>query len=99
MPTAVSNLGTLVQQRSEERPGGSAYVFLSGEHLHPVALSYGQLDLQARSIAAYLQQLQLEGECVLLLYPPGVEFIVAFFGCLCAGVIAVPAYPPRLNRR
>jgi amino acid adenylation domain-containing protein/non-ribosomal peptide synthase protein (TIGR01720 family) len=99
MPTAVSNLGAVLQQRSEERPGGSAYVFLSGEHLHPVALSYGQLDLQARSIAAYLQKSQLQGECVLLLYPPGVEFIAAFFGCLCAGVIAAPAYPPRLNRR
>ena len=33
-----------------------------------------------------------------LLYPPGLDFIVAFFGCLYAGVVAVPAHLPRLNR-
>ena len=34
----------------------------------------------------------------MLLYPPGLDYIAAFFGCLYAGFIAVPAYPPRLNR-
>ena len=29
---------------------------------------------------------------------PGLDFIAAFFGCLYAGVVAVPAYPPRRNR-
>jgi len=38
------------------------------------------------------------GARALLLYPPGLEYIAAFFGCLYAGVIPVPAYPPRLNR-
>ena len=37
----------------------------------------------------------LPGERALLLYPPGLEFVAAFFGCLYAGVVAVPAYPPR----
>jgi len=32
---------------------------------------------------------------VLLVYPPGLDFIVAFFACLKADVIAVPVYPPR----
>ena len=40
----------------------------------------------------------LEGERALLLYPAGLDFIAAFFGCLYAGVVAVPAYPPRRNR-
>ena len=40
----------------------------------------------------------MTGERALLLYPPGLEFIVAWFGCLYAGVVAVPAYPPRRNR-
>jgi acyl-CoA synthetase (AMP-forming)/AMP-acid ligase II len=35
------------------------------------------------------------GERALLLYPPGLDFIPAFFGCLYAGVVAVPAYPPQ----
>jgi amino acid adenylation domain-containing protein/FkbM family methyltransferase/non-ribosomal peptide synthase protein (TIGR01720 family) len=35
---------------------------------------------------------------VLLLYPPGLDYVAAFFGCLYAGAVAVPAYPPRRNR-
>jgi acyl-CoA synthetase (AMP-forming)/AMP-acid ligase II/acyl carrier protein len=56
------------------------------------------LDRQARAIAATLQSLGWAGERALLLYPPGLDYIAAFFGCLYAGVIAVPAYPPRRNR-
>ena len=44
------------------------------------------------------QELGATGERALLLYPPGLSFIAAFFGCLYAGVVAVPTYPPRRNR-
>jgi acyl-CoA synthetase (AMP-forming)/AMP-acid ligase II len=57
-------------------------------------LTYGALDRQARAIAATLQALSATGERALLLYPPGLAYIAAFFGCLYAGVVAVPAYPP-----
>ena len=40
----------------------------------------------------------VEGEPVLLLYPTGLEYAAAFFGCLYAGAIAVPLYPPRPGR-
>jgi acyl-CoA synthetase (AMP-forming)/AMP-acid ligase II len=56
------------------------------------------LDLQAFAIATSLQNLGASGERALLIYPPGLEFIAAFFGCLYAGVVAVPAYPPRRNQ-
>src|SRR5207253_2034291 len=46
----------------------------------------------------WLQSTIVPGDRVLLLYPPGLEYIAAFFGCLYAGAIAVPAYPPRHNR-
>ena len=42
--------------------------------------------------------MEMEGERALLLYPSGLDFVAAFFGCLYAGVTAVPAYPPRRNR-
>ena len=45
-----------------------------------------------------MQDLGLSGQRALLLYPPGLEFVEAFCGCLYAGVVAVPAYPPRVNR-
>ncbi|MEO0804441.1 MAG: beta-ketoacyl synthase N-terminal-like domain-containing protein, partial [Cyanobacteria bacterium J06642_2] len=56
------------------------------------------LDCRARAIATQLQSEQVRGARVLLLYPSGLDYIAAFFGCLYAGAIAVPAYPPR-NRR
>jgi acyl-CoA synthetase (AMP-forming)/AMP-acid ligase II len=40
----------------------------------------------------------LAGERALLLYPAGLDFIAGFLGCLYAGVVAVPVYPPRRNR-
>src|SRR5688572_27403906 len=40
----------------------------------------------------------MSGQRALLLYPPGLDFVAGFFGCLYAGAIAVPAYPPRRNR-
>ena len=52
----------------------------------------------ARAIGAWLQMHSLEGERALLLFPAGLEFIAGFLGCLYAGVVAVPAYPPRRNR-
>ena len=61
-------------------------------------LTYAALDLRARAIAAGLQDLGLAGERAILAYPPGLDFIAAFFGCLYGGVVAVPAHLPRPNR-
>lgn len=98
MPFAISNLVALLQKRVQENPESSAYIFLSGEDLQQSTITYSQLDAQARVIAGLLQSVAERGERALLLYPPGLDFIAAFFGCLYAGIIAVPAYPPRLNR-
>lgn len=61
-------------------------------------ITYAQLDRRARAIAGRLQRSGLGGGRALMLYPSGLEFVAAFFGCLYAGVVAVPAYPPRRNR-
>ena len=60
--------------------------------------TYAELAQRAWSIAALLQSSNSNGQPVLLLYPPGPDFIAAFWGCLAAGAIAVPVYPPRSNR-
>jgi acyl-CoA synthetase (AMP-forming)/AMP-acid ligase II len=74
------------------------YTFLADGEGEDAFLTYGELDQRARSLAAMLQGISVPGDRALLLYPPGLDFIIAFMGCLYAGVIAVPAYPPRLNR-
>ena len=52
----------------------------------------------AMAIGAELQASAAPGQRVLLLFPPGLDFVTAFFGCLYAGVVAVPAAPPGRNR-
>jgi acyl-CoA synthetase (AMP-forming)/AMP-acid ligase II len=84
--------------RALHQPHECAYTFLVDGETEEVSLTYGELDRQARAIAARLQSVGADGARVLLLYPPGLEYIAAFFGCLYAGMVAVPSYPPRLSR-
>ncbi|NMG07494.1 AMP-binding protein [Brasilonema sp. UFV-L1] len=89
----------LLRKRALQQPTQVAYTFLVDGEAQEVSLTYQALDQKARSLAAVLQSMKATGERALLLYPPGLEFIAAFFGCLYAGVTAVPAYPPRRNQR
>lgn len=93
-----SNFVDLLSYRASEQSEKIVFTFLADGETEAASLTYYQLDERARAIAAYLQSLNASGERALLLYQPGLEFIAAFFGCLYAGVIAVPAYPPRANR-
>ncbi len=58
------------------------------------ALSYRELDLRARRVAAALGRVCAPGDRALLLFPEGVDFAAAFLGCLYAGVVAVPSPLP-----
>ncbi len=60
--------------------------------------SYATLDRRAGGLARDLASRRGVGDRVLLAYPPGPEFLVGFFGCLYAGLIAVPVAPPRPNQ-
>ncbi|MUG92152.1 amino acid adenylation domain-containing protein [Scytonema sp. UIC 10036] len=97
MTSKVSTLVELLHQRALYQPNFQAYTFLLDGETKEVHLTYRELDSQARAIATRLQNVAAFGERALLLYPPGFDYIAAFFGCLYAGVIAVPAYPPRVN--
>ena len=88
----------LLDDRAQKQADKIAYIFLNNGETESATLTYQQLQQQARAIAAQLQQKLSPGERALLLYPSGLEFIVAFFGCLYADIIAVPAYPPRRNQ-
>ena len=93
-----SNLVELLQHRALHQGDDIGFRFLVDGESELVEWSYADLDRKARAIATSLQSMGLEGERALLLYPSGLEFVAAFFGCLYAGVTAVPAYPPRRNR-
>ncbi len=95
--TKTTSLLDILRSREQYQPDSPAYIFLPNGETESGSLTYSELDRQARAIAAHLQQWQ--GERALLLYPSGLEFITAFFGCLYAGVIAVPVYPPKRNQK
>jgi acyl-CoA synthetase (AMP-forming)/AMP-acid ligase II len=94
----ISSLVELLQYRTLQNPEKRIYTFLANGETEDSYLTYKELDLRARAVGAYLQSLNLQGERALLLYPAGLDYIVAFMGCLYARVIGIPAYPPRLNR-
>ena len=93
-----STLVELLQWRSRHSGDDSAYIFLDNGETESHRLTYAQLNDCATTIASQLQQHCFVGDRALLLYPPGLEFIAAFFGCLYAGIIAIPVYPPRRNQ-
>ncbi|MEA5568659.1 fatty acyl-AMP ligase [Anabaena sp. UHCC 0399] len=101
-----STLVELLQYRAKIQPEKTAFTFLQDGEIETGSLTYQSLAQQAKAIAS---QLHLRGKIgdgvppiigdrALLLYPPGLEFIAAFFGCSYGGVVAVPAYPPRRNQ-
>ena len=83
----------IIRQRQAERPDDILYTFLEGEDARDV--SFGELGARAASIGRFLRDSGLRrGEPVLLLYPPGPDFVFALCACLLEGIVAVPAYPP-----
>ncbi|PQZ90943.1 MULTISPECIES: non-ribosomal peptide synthetase [Pseudomonas] len=88
-----------LQRRAAQSPDQVALRFLAESAEHSVVLSYRDLDRRARTIAAALQANAALGDRAVLLFPSGPDYVAAFFGCLYAGVIAVPAYPPESTRR
>ena len=95
---SVCTLVDILHSRALYQPDKKAFTFLLDGETKGSSLTYRELDLQAFAIATRLQNLGASGDRALLIYPPGLEFIAAFFGCLYAGVVAVPAYPPRRNQ-
>ncbi len=88
----------LLSQRDLQQPDRLAFKYLSEGATAEVSLTYAELDEQARAIGAMLRDMGAEGERILLLYLSGLAYIAAFFGCLYAGAIAIPGYPPRFHR-
>ena len=101
--TSVSSVGAqtlvdLLRTRAEAQPGRPAYAFLADGEVESGRWTWAEVDERARRIGAALRQAAAPGDRALLLYPQGLEFVAAFYGCLYGGLAAVPAYPPRNER-
>ena len=88
----------LLRFRAESSPSRIVYRFLPGENREEQRVTYAELDARAKSLAARIRESAASGDRVLLLVPPGLDYVAAYFACLYAGTIAVPAYPPHPRR-
>ncbi|HYO52099.1 fatty acyl-AMP ligase, partial [Archangium sp.] len=88
----------VLRAKAREKPDLRVLTFLVDGEEQEEHVTYSELDRSARAIAAELQRRGLGGQRVLLLYPPGLDFIRALLGCFYADVVAVPAYPPDPSR-
>ncbi len=97
-PAELPTLVHVLRTRAALQPERLAYTFLLDGEEDEVRITYRDLDRQARAIGALLQSMGAAGQRVLLIYPASLDYVAAFYGCLYAGAVAVPAYPPRPNR-
>src|SRR5579863_305480 len=92
-----SNLVEILQQRAMHQGDRIAFTFLAGCERELGSVTFRELDSRAQLLAAHLQHQAKRGERALLVYPSGLDYVVAFFGCVYAEIIPVPVYPPRGN--
>ncbi|WP_405048088.1 AMP-binding protein [Flexibacterium corallicola] len=100
-PFQVNSLVDLLANAAQSTPGHLAfqfYRFTAAQTGSQLQVSYGQLWQQARALGAQLARRLEPGERALIVCPPGLDYIIAFFACQLAGIIAVPAYPPRNSK-
>jgi 8-amino-7-oxononanoate synthase len=96
--SGVSSLVELLDYRAAGKPDDVVFRFINGDGTEDGSLTFAELRARAHAIAAALAAHVAPGDRVVLLVPPGLEYVSAFFGTLCAGAIAVPAYPPNPRR-
>ena len=89
------SISELLRRRAGCHGDRVAIEFLADGETNPQSWTYGELDRRASEVAAWLAERTQVGDRALLVFPSGLDFVAAFFGCLYAGVTAVPAYPPR----
>ena len=94
----VQTLVDLLEYRAAIQPSHTVFRFINSDGAEDAVLTFATLQRRARAIAAHLAEHVVPGDRVVLLVPPGLEYVAAFFGCLYAGVVAVPAYPPNPRR-
>src|SRR5215203_864899 len=81
----------LLRRRARDEPDRLAFSYLKSNDNSEHQLTYAALDRQARILAAWLQKQGHPGDRALLLFGGGLDVVIAFWACLYAGIVAVPA--------
>ena len=92
------NITEYLDLHARLQPFSLAFTFLEKDGVEQSSVTFGELDFSARKIAWALSYLPFQSRIILAL-PSGIEFIQAFMGCLYAGMVAIPAYPPEGSQK
>lgn len=92
------NLLEVLEKMAHQHPDRKAFVYLKDGEVESDSCTYRELCRQSQKLAAYFQLLNLEGERIMILLPSGIDYIIAFFGCMYAKSLPVPVYPPSKSR-
>ncbi|MFT4928346.1 MAG: amino acid adenylation domain-containing protein [Phenylobacterium sp.] len=95
----VNSIIECLYRNSIAKPDEIAYEFVTSLASATETVTYHQLYTDVSQMAKSLLDNVAAGDCVLLLYPPSIEYIKAFFACVMAGVVAIPLYPPKKNSK
>jgi acyl-CoA synthetase (AMP-forming)/AMP-acid ligase II len=94
MFSGINTLVDLLESRALETPDSKAYTFLPDGENTEIVDTYKSIAEKSKIIAGKFLEMGLKGQRAILIFSGDLDFISAFFGCLYAGVIAVPVYPP-----
>lgn len=89
----------VLECQADNNPNEIAFTFLSDGEVISQKISYLGLSQQSKALAVHLLKYANTGDRAMLLMPNSIDYIIALFACLYAGIIAVPAYPPLHKKR
>ncbi|MEQ1795111.1 MAG: AMP-binding protein, partial [Nitrospira sp.] len=99
VPKSVQTLADLFLHRCQQPMDGIAYAFVRDTLELGEELSWSELRKRVAQLAEVLRHRTDPGARILLLYPPGLDVVVAFWACIHAGLVPIPAPPPDSIRR
>ncbi len=99
LPASIHSLADLFEFTCRQKPQELAYAFVRDTLELESQLTYGALEHRVRSLVGDLVRRARPGTRALLLYPPGLDVSCAFWACMCAGLVPVPAPAPDPVRR
>lgn len=94
-----ADLNEVLEARADQHPDAPAFTFrrFRPGRVAEEVLTYGELAVRARHIGRHLRRKAAPGSRALLVYPPSLDFVTAWFGCLRSGIVAVPSSVPHLG--
>jgi acyl-CoA synthetase (AMP-forming)/AMP-acid ligase II/acyl carrier protein len=99
MEKKATNIIDYLIRHARVQPDATAFIILEDGEKGERTILYEELESAVSTLAAQLNEKQLQGQRVLLMYHDIMEFIIAFLACQYIGIIPVPVPYVKGNRQ